>query len=1120
MIFGNNGGMNKMKSWLRSMKAGVLLLSAVVALTGPAASLHAAPPLDVTGAVPTEFGKLASAVTHTAALRTDGTVWTWGRNTEGQLGYTYSGLLPRRVDLPGAAADIAAGESHTMALLADGTVRAWGSNGYGQLGNPYGPNDPDKPEPVQVLREDGSPLSGVKAIAAGSLHSLALDANGRIWAWGYNGSGQLGTGEEYVVMKAKPVLKADGSVLTGVTEVQAGAHFSMALADGQVYTWGNPSDGQLGRTVSEAVYAKFPGPVPELAGMAHIYTGPASRFGFAVASVTNAVYAWGSNVSGQLGVGPSGGSLAQPVPVPGLQAGAPVLAMAAGSSHAAALIGDGSGTRLYVTGSNTRGQQGRESGIESGYTSFTEHPALAGAKGIAAGSLQSFVLKADGKVYAFGDNTNLQLGVGIAGGVSTRTDLPVMPLSEEGRMTFAGEVRDINTGLPIEGAHVRLDWDGTSYGDEIAAVTDAAGRFAFTALAPGAHKVSIDADGYEFRDNELWGEVLMMRPHMGDRTYYLSSIHDPVISSFVDTARERGFLEGELYWYSEEYDAAYEVWFVDADGRRAGTGPVARAETGALGEQKAVAVTRRSLPEGVTGLRMFQSRGGVLTPTGAWKAMVDFAEEDILQERLRVYDRDGAPSTVNPELKWKPEADRSGFTGYRLFRFNFGGQYEDLRGPNPLARLLQREGLTASYYPYSEIAYMPKDAAQYYDPGLRMGRNEILLLLPVDAYGHLGMLYNWSVFYAPDNSSGPDGVPAVSVNENYGMPEDVIFYDEDPETGRIGGSVAWTEGAGAEGTAYSIYAVDANLRKLKRLGQVYGATRYDIPPGTPIPEGTAGISVVASDFCNCEGPLGAANTVPLLEMQSSLPRPAGVTMTDVDGEPQSLTGMIRWTGVEAPGLLRYDVHLLNHWGLPVRTLGTVRADAASPKELWVGEIRLPHWGPWFIGVTAVTADGRSGMAAAAPQPPGVSFTDVDWTAGKLGGTVAYAGFPPYGAVRYEAYGEKADGSMIAVPLGTAPGRGPAMVRLASGTPFPEGAVKVALYAVMQDGTEEVRHLLGRADLRDLKLDLGEDPDPSTLDVEDLLLLIRKGSLSETDIHPLLNHVSPRSPGYTRVEPLG
>lgn len=134
---------------------------------------------------------------HVLALKEDGTVWAWGLNNVGQLGdgTTTNRATPVQVSGLSNIVAIAAGGyahsagvigGHSLALRADGTVWAWGLNNYGQLGDGTTTN---RSTPVQV-----SGLTDVVAIGAGGYHSVALKKDGTVWAWGYNGYGQLGDG--------------------------------------------------------------------------------------------------------------------------------------------------------------------------------------------------------------------------------------------------------------------------------------------------------------------------------------------------------------------------------------------------------------------------------------------------------------------------------------------------------------------------------------------------------------------------------------------------------------------------------------------------------------------------------------------------------------------------------------------------------------------------------------------------------------------------------------------------------------------------------------------------------------------------------------------------------------
>ena len=195
---------------------------------------------------------------HSLALLEDGTVWAWGSQEWYQLGNpTYIDLpRPKKVlDLEGVEA-IAAGPWHSLALLKDGTVRGWGANNYGQLGGGTATGNQYQP-PVQALDLRGVKAIPVdnhlKAIAAGSHHSLALLEDGTVWAWGYNGYGQLGDGTK--TDRHRPVQVPD---FGGVKAIAAGrlqgiSHNSFALReDGTVWAWGYNGYGQLGDGTKES----------------------------------------------------------------------------------------------------------------------------------------------------------------------------------------------------------------------------------------------------------------------------------------------------------------------------------------------------------------------------------------------------------------------------------------------------------------------------------------------------------------------------------------------------------------------------------------------------------------------------------------------------------------------------------------------------------------------------------------------------------------------------------------------------------------------------------------------------------------------------------------------------
>jgi alpha-tubulin suppressor-like RCC1 family protein len=126
---------------------------------------------------------------HSLVLKTDGTVWAFGYNGDGELGVgTATNLqVPQQItSLTSSVAGIAAGRFHSVYLKRDGTVWSRGSNAQGQLGNNSTTNSL---VPVQV-----SGLTGVSAVSAGFYFSSALKNTGVIWAWGENTRQELGNG--------------------------------------------------------------------------------------------------------------------------------------------------------------------------------------------------------------------------------------------------------------------------------------------------------------------------------------------------------------------------------------------------------------------------------------------------------------------------------------------------------------------------------------------------------------------------------------------------------------------------------------------------------------------------------------------------------------------------------------------------------------------------------------------------------------------------------------------------------------------------------------------------------------------------------------------------------------
>ena len=317
---------------------------------------------------------------HSLALKVDGTVWAWGFNASCQTGKKDALYLtlPAKVGGLAGCKSVAAGASHSLALKADGTVWAWGGNTFGQLGNGTATsrfasyskahNGPDgRPEPTPVKN-----LTDVVAIAAGNVHSLALASDGRVWAWGRNVWGELGTGANKLtqarlksIARSQKFMKSIGlkmspdaeagdvncpipvEGISQITAIAAGSDTSFAIGkDGTLWNWGvvsrKPSAG------GSFTYSAIPVQIKEVTHA--VAVAPGATHTLALAS-DGVVWAWGSNYWGELG----DGTLKEretPLPVPGLSH---IVAIAAGNGHSVALDAEG---RVWTWGYNANGELG------------------------------------------------------------------------------------------------------------------------------------------------------------------------------------------------------------------------------------------------------------------------------------------------------------------------------------------------------------------------------------------------------------------------------------------------------------------------------------------------------------------------------------------------------------------------------------------------------------------------------------------------------------------------------------------------------------------------------------------------------------------------------------------
>ena len=252
---------------------------------------------------PTQVGALtdwymasAGSATVSGATKTDGTLWTWGRWIYGSLGRTdgISRSSPVQVGALTNWLEVSCGDYHMLAVKTNGTIWSWGYNSDGQLGLNIA-STVNRSSPVQI----GS-LTTWSKVSTGGNTSAAIQTNGTLWTWGFNGQGQLGL-NDITTKRSSPV---QVGALTNWSEIAVGKNHMLAIkTDGTLWAWGYNDRGQLGD--GTVVDKSSPVQIGALVNWSKIsVSSSATGILFSMATKTDGtLWTWGGNTSGQLGDG-------------------------------------------------------------------------------------------------------------------------------------------------------------------------------------------------------------------------------------------------------------------------------------------------------------------------------------------------------------------------------------------------------------------------------------------------------------------------------------------------------------------------------------------------------------------------------------------------------------------------------------------------------------------------------------------------------------------------------------------------------------------------------------------------------------------------------------------------
>ena len=552
------------------------------------------------------WSQISAGSSHTIAIRSDSTLWAWGLNSSGQLGLgdTSWRSSPVQIGAINTWSKVSAGASQSFAIRSDASLYAWGLNAsFGQLGDG---TTATKSSPVQIT----TPLVSWTQIAVGYSFTGGIDNLGKLYTWGFNTQGQLGSGA--TAARSSPV------IVNGISWIAiAAGQNAMAGIDtlGKLYSWGNNAQGEFGDNSSTTVTRSSPVILPGTSSWSAVTAGTQTVFalttagalwawgvgtsgtlgdntivskssavavtggatyvkaypsqhGLAITTTTFSLQAWGFNTSGQLGDSTTvnksspiavGTSIPTILSAPAIIGSSSWTSVSAGGSHSMAITTLGA---LFAWGSNSNGQLGTTAIAATGDPTTTNRssPQQVGSSSwtsVNAGGSHTIANRyGDNQLFTWGFNTQGQLGSGVTAARSSPVQVNAYSATTASALTFNGTTQYLSGGsnLPMITTglftiEAWVNWNGTGTSPAVCGNEGWSGgnNAGFYLFLNSTGTISLGASAGVFNTQPIiytstntvpastWTHIAMSRDSSNAVRTFINGVVDPTVTTITQS---------------------------------------------------------------------------------------------------------------------------------------------------------------------------------------------------------------------------------------------------------------------------------------------------------------------------------------------------------------------------------------------------------------------------------------------------------------------------------------------------------------------------------------------------------------------------------------------------------